>query len=142
MAIHFLLPDGPHGYLSNWSDHAIEVDGVMWSTVEHYFQAMKFPDDPKHRERIRGAVGPERAKAVAYESAAVRTDWLEVRDEVMLAALRAKFGQHPSLRRQLLATGDEELVEANPNDAYWGDGEDGSGENRAGTLLMGLRGEL
>ena len=57
-----------------------------------------------------------------------RADWDEVRDEVMLRAVRAKFTQHRDLRQRLLDTGDEVLVEHSPADAYWGDGGDGSGK--------------
>ena len=142
VAIRFLLPDGPHGYLSNWSAHPFELDGQRWPTVEHYFQAMKFPDDAALQARIRAAATPARAKEVAWSTEAVRVDWKGARDEVMGRALRAKFTQHPALRQQLLATGDAELVEANPDDGYWGDGGDGSGRNRAGELLMELRGGL
>jgi len=141
-AIAFLLPDEPNGFLSNWSAHPIEVDGLRWPTVEHYFQAMKFPDDEAHRERIRAEADPERAKAVAYESTALRAGWDVMRDQVMLTALRAKFTQHEDLRRQLLATGEAELVEVNPGDGYWGDGGDGSGANRAGRLTMQVRAEM
>ena len=65
-----------------------------------------------------------------------------MRDAVMWVALAAKFRQHADLRQRLLATGEIELVEANPEDGYWGDGGDGSGANRAGHLLMEVRQEL
>ncbi|MFH1567639.1 MAG: NADAR family protein [Gemmatimonadota bacterium] len=142
MAIHFLLPEGPHGFLSNWSPHPIALDGTPWPTVEHYFQAMKFPQDPALQGCIRQAATPEQAKALAWATAAVREDWRQVRDAVMRAALVAKYRQHADLRQRLLATGEIELVEANPEDGYWGDSGDGSGTNRAGQLLMEVRAEL
>ncbi len=37
---------------------------------------------------------------------------------------------------------DAELVEHTANDAYWGDGGDGNGKNRLGSLLMKVREEL
>ena len=60
----------------------------------------------------------------------------------MREALRAKFTQHAALRELLLATGDALLVEHTKNDAYWGDGGDGTGLNRLGKLLMVLRHDL
>lgn len=46
------------------------------------------------------------------------------------------------LRDLILSTGDAELVEQTHNDRIWGDGGDGSGENRLGKLLMELRQQL
>jgi N-glycosidase YbiA len=39
----------------------------------------------------------------------------------------------------LLATGDSTIVEHTANDAYRGDGDDGSGKNRLGEILMRVR---
>jgi len=63
------------------------------------------------------------------------------KDEIMLGALRAKFGQHEDLKRLLLGTGERKIVEHTKYDRYWGDGGDGSGRNRLGELLMQLRAE-
>ena len=60
----------------------------------------------------------------------------------MREAVRAKFRQHPSLRTLLLSTADAYIVEHSRNDAYWGDGGDGSGKNMLGRILMEVREEL
>ena len=60
----------------------------------------------------------------------------------MLTALRAKFSGHPQLTRLLLDTGTRRLVEHTTNDSYWGDGGNGSGQNRLGHLLMQVRDEI
>lgn len=60
----------------------------------------------------------------------------------MREAVRAKFRAHADLRAELLATGDEELIENAPGDYYWGCGADGSGKNRLGQILMEVRAEL
>jgi predicted NAD-dependent protein-ADP-ribosyltransferase YbiA (DUF1768 family) len=39
----------------------------------------------------------------------------------------------------LISTGDATIVEHSAYDNYWGDGGDGSGENRLGELLMQIR---
>ena len=72
----------------------------------------------------------------------LRPDWEAVKDDVMRVAVRAKFTQHEELRELLLSTGDEALVEHTTNDAYWGDGGDGSGKNMLGKILMEVRAEL
>jgi hypothetical protein len=128
MAILFYRVREPYGAFSNFSAHPVELDGETWPTVEHYFQATKFPHDPDLQRRIREAPSPTVAKRLAWAGAAKpRPDWDAYRDEVMLRALRAKAEQHPDFRALLLSTGDEELVEHTARDAYWGDGGDGTG---------------
>ena len=72
----------------------------------------------------------------------LRPDWEEIKDEVMLQALRMKFSQNPEISKELLATGDDILIEHTRNDDYWADGGDGSGKNKLGLLLMQVREEL
>ena len=48
--------------------------------------------------------------------------WKEVRDTHMRKAVKAKFDQNPDLQAYLKGTSDKILVEANPNDVYWGAG--------------------
>jgi len=139
--IEFYRAGDDYGEFSNFSRHPVEIDGFSWPTSEHYFQAMKF-EDPALRERIRIAPAPGEAARMGRRFPGLRSDWEAVKDDVMLTALRAKFGQHGGARRRLLETGDAELVEHTRNDVYWADGGDGSGKNRLGQLLMRLRDEL
>lgn len=139
--IHFSSRTKAYAGFSNYSPHGFKLDGVRWATVEHYFQAQKF-DDPVHRERIRRAATPGRAKRLGRSRAhPLRADWQTVREDVMLEALRLKFSA-AKLRKLLLSTDDRPLIERAANDPYWGDGPDGRGQNRLGVLLMKLRDEL
>jgi ribA/ribD-fused uncharacterized protein len=72
----------------------------------------------------------------------MRRDWESVKVEIMRDALMAKFTQHDELRVLLLSTGDAKIVEHTENDAFWGDGGDGSGKNTLGQLLMQVRESL
>ena len=45
----------------------------------------------------------------------------------------------PDAPVKLLGTGDARIVEHTANDAYWGDGGDGSGKNMLGLILMRVR---
>ena len=142
MAIRFYRSRGEYGPLSNFSRHSFELDGFQWPTVEHYFQAQKFPTTDLF-ERIRHASTPLEAKKLGQtRSVPLRPDWDEVKDEVMRRAIRRKFETHPDLRNLLLSTGDEELVEDSPSDYYWGCGANGSGKNMTGILLMEVRSVL
>ena len=138
----FYRVNEPYGFLSNFAPYPITLDGKVWPTSEHYFQAQKFAGT-KHAEVVRRAGSPMEAARLGRErTRPLRPDWNRVRDAVMRPAVRAKFTQHPELRDALLATGTATLVEHTDNDAYWADGGDGSGRNRLGQILMEIRAEF
>jgi ribA/ribD-fused uncharacterized protein len=137
----FYKVNEPYGFMSNFAPFLIDLDGRRWLTSEHYFQAQKFAGLPQEK-KVWAAPTAREAAHLGRTLPGLRSDWDAVKDEVMLKALRAKFTQHPDLRRQLLGTGDRVLVEHTANDSYWADGGDGSGRNRLGELLMQVRAEL
>lgn len=140
--IHFNRVNGPYGFLSNFARSPIRLDGYIWPTVEHYYQAQKFTGT-EHEHLIRLAASPALAAQLGRDrTRPLRSDWAEVRGEVMRRALLAKFSQHRRLKEQLLATVSATLVERTRQDAYWGDGGDGHGQNRLGRLLMQVRDQL
>lgn len=131
-----------YGYMSNFSAHRVFLKGKSWRTTEHYFQAQKFAGT-EFEEQLRLIESPMKvAEAGRDRKKPLRKDWEEVKEDIMLEALRAKFTQHEDLREALLATGDAELIEHTANDNYWADGGDGKGKNRLGILLMQVRQEL
>jgi ribA/ribD-fused uncharacterized protein len=140
--IRFYRVNERYGEFSNFSPHPVELKGRTWPTTEHYFQAQKFAGTA-HEEPLRLAKSPMIAARMGRSrERPLRSDWEAVKDDIMREALRAKFTQHPALRSLLLETGNAELVEHTRNDAYWGNGGDGSGQNRLGQLLMELRENL
>jgi hypothetical protein len=140
--IQFYRIHDPYGCFSNYAPYPVEIDGLLWPTTEHYYQAQKF-DDVQYRERIRRDRHPAGAKARGNNRRVpIRPDWDAVRVGVMRTAVRAKLAQHPEVAAMLLSTGDALLVEHSPKDPFWTDGGDGSGANTLGRLLMELRTEL
>ena len=140
--IDFYSVGDDYGEFSNFAAYPIDLDGRRWPTTEHYFQAQKFKDK-RLQAKIRAAKTPMIAARMGRDrSKPLRRDWESAKVDVMMRALRAKFGQHDELRELLLSTGNAKLVEHTANDRYWGDGGDGSGRNMLGRLLMRLRDEL
>jgi ribA/ribD-fused uncharacterized protein len=144
---------GEYRNFSNGSQHPIDMDGEKFATVEHYFQAMKakeFKDDEIYNKILK-AKTPKAAKALGKKVKNFVTEvWDGKRDEVMEKAIRAKFVQHPELRKELQATGDKLIGEADPRDTYWGIGTSMDlekakspskwrGQNKLGKILMALR---
>lgn len=141
--LRFFDPREPEtGWLSNFYRARFRLDSAIWPTVEHYFQAQKFAGR-SWATAIRFAPSPRLAKLMGRspDHGGCRTDWDEVKQGIMLRALVAKFIQNPELTKQLIKT-NVRLVEASPDDAYWGEGSDGQGKNTLGRLLMALRATL
>ena len=142
MPIYFYSTRDAYGCFSNFSPHGITLKGLWWRTTEHYFQAQKFAVTP-HEEAVRLAKTPKQAAEIGRDrTRPLRTDWEQVKDDIMREAVRQKFRTHKDIRQQLLDTGDEELFENAPGDYYWGIGANGSGKNMLGKILMEMREEL
>jgi len=142
MTIRFFSKADRYREFSNFANYPVEIDGVIWATTEHYYQAQKF-EDPDRQARIRELPVAAAAKRYAKKhQAKIRPDWDDLKDAAMERALRAKFTQHDSLRDLLVGSGDERIEEDSPHDSYWGTGPDGKGQNKLGTMLMQLRAEL
>ena len=131
---------GDYDFLSNFHPSPIEVDGVLYPTVEHAFQAAK-TEDPEEKRGAAEAPTPGSAKRKGRK-VQLRSDWEQVKVGIMEDLVRLKFMTHPDLREQLLATGDAQLVEGNNwNDRFWGVCR-GQGRNQLGIILMKIRLEL
>jgi ribA/ribD-fused uncharacterized protein len=142
MVINFYSTKGEYGCFSNFSRHPIVLEGEIWPTTEHYYQAKKFEGTP-HEEEVRKASSPREAANMGRDrNRPLRLDWENVKDDVMRAAVRAKFTQNIVIRQTLISTKNAILVEHTKNDSYWGDGGDGSGKNMLGKILMEVREEL
>jgi ribA/ribD-fused uncharacterized protein len=129
---------GEYRFLSNFWSATVELDGMVFPSVEHAYQAAK-----TNNTIIR--------QAMAYMSAAeakktgrnldLRPGWEDMKVEVMRQLLVRKF-THPDLCKQLLDTGDAELIEGNTwGDIYWGVCK-GRGKNMLGKLLMEIRANI
>lgn len=141
-AIKFYRTRDPYGEFSNFARYPVNIDGKMWPTTEHYFQAQKFAGTP-YEEKIRKAKTPADAARMGRDrSKPLREDWEQWKIFYMWTALLAKFTQHKELNELLLSTEGAELIEHTKNDSYWGDGGDGTGLNILGKMLMTVRCQL
>jgi hypothetical protein len=140
MTIKFYKTKDPHGYMGNFYRARFFVYGRWWNTVEHAYQAQK-TDSAVERDNIWVAETPRIARDLG-QTVQMRSDWDVIRIDVMYECVLAKFLQHKNIRDQLMATGDEILIEDSPVDSFWGCGSDGTGKNMLGQVLMRVRKEL
>ena len=140
--IKFYITQDEFGEFSNFAYFPIKLDGKLWHTTEHYFQAQKFADE-HYQEKIRAEKSPMLAARLGRDrKQKLCKDWQSVKNKKKKKALMAKFSQHDDLKILLLSTGEAKLIEHTENDAYWGDGGDGKGKNYLGILLMQVREEI
>lgn len=144
----------PFGWLGNMARFPIIFENQEWLTNEALFQALRFAEDDPIREDIRQARSPMTAKFLAKSAEAMARMVIEPQSEAdvenMRLVLRIKIGQHSSLRRQLLETGDAVIIEdctkrQRGSGLFWGaarDDEGWRGQNVLGELWMELREEL
>ena len=136
---------GHYRFLSNmwFMPKPMVRQGIAYKTVEHFFAAMK-TKCVEDRRAIANCHSVHDAKARGRQ-VNLRSDWDEIREDVMLYALRYKFGsENPTLAESLKETGDAYLQEGNTwGDKYWGVClKSGRGQNELGKLLMQVRREL
>lgn len=142
VSIKFYRTNEKYGAFSNFSRHPVLMGGKIYPTSEHFFQSQKFVGTP-HEEEVRLAANPSTAAAMGRDrSRPLRKDWEMVKVDIMKSVLLAKFTQHEDLKKLLLSTGDQDIIEHTKNDCYWGDGGNGSGKNMLGQLLMWVREEI
>lgn len=140
MAIKFYKTNEDYGFMSNYYKARFFIYGRWWPSVEHPYQAKKCYKLEEF-DAIWQTVRSKDARELG-QKIEMRPDWAEVRADVMYECVLAKFLQHKDLRDQLIDTGNEELIEDSPADWYWGCGNDGTGQNMLGKILMKVRSEL
>lgn len=128
-----------HAFLSNFYPAPVSLDGVVYPTVEHAYQAAKTKDSFERQKFLTGT--PGQAKRLGRRVTR-REDWFQVSISIMEDLVRQKFTNMAGLKHLLLETGDAELVEGNVwNDTFWGVCN-GVGRNELGKILMKVRSEF
>lgn len=140
MTIKFYKTNAPYGFLNNFKKARMFVYDRWWNNVEAAYQAQK-TNIPDEQDMIWRAKTPREARDLG-QKVTMRANWDQVKVIVMYECCLAKFLQHADLRKQLMATNQEELIEDSPIDYFWGCGEDGTGQNQLGKVLMRVRATL
>lgn len=111
--------------LSQWWQSPFTVDGVEYTTAEHWMMASKARlfDDAEAERKALQAPNPALAKKAGrlvrdFDDAV----WERERFAIVVEGSVHKFAAHTDLREFLLGTGDRVLVEASPVDRIWGIG--------------------
>lgn len=124
--------------LSQWYSAKFEIEGVLYSTAEHYMMASKAKlfGDSSMFAKILKAKDAHTAKALGREVGGFdQTIWSTHCSQIVVDGNFAKFSQNPELRDYLLSTKNKILVEASPYDNVWGIGLDENTNNIENPLV-------
>jgi N-glycosidase YbiA len=128
-----------YGWMSNFERAPQIVDGLEYQTNEHYYQATK-ANSEVFRKWIADAPNPFAAMKAgrALRPEEMTDNWEDIKFDIMLKGLLAKYSQNPDLKQKLLDTGDMDIHEDSPTDMIWGI----RGKDMLGKLIMKVRSEL
>ena len=138
---------GKYRFLSNFYPSPIRIydpvleEVVVYPTTEHLYQALK-TTDPQQRRQVLEARTAGAAKRLG-QKLTLHPDWEDQKLSAMTLAVRMKFKAGSEQAAQLLATGSATLHETNHwGDQFWGEDEQGVGQNHLGLILMEHRARL
>lgn len=129
---------GEYRFLSNFFLVEVAMDGVVYPSTEHAFQAAKTTSQDMRKMFLEGTCGQAKARG---RGLSLRPDWESIKIDIMRGLLMQKFNPstQPQLSSMLIATHPRQLIEGNHwNDRFWGVCN-GVGENHLGKLLMDIR---
>ena len=127
-----MLFRGSYDFLSNFYQSPVEYNGLTYRCAEAAFQAQKQPERAKDFQYLSGRDAKRLGRTVK-----LRSDWKQIKDNVMEEVLLSKFSNPDLMKRLRSVTG--EIVEDNSwGDTYWGR-YFGNGKNTLGTILMKIR---
>lgn len=142
----------PFGGLLNMAGgFPLVVNGIRFGSLEHLYQILRLPKLPRVQKNIISKASPLLAKWVAKPHRIKgRTDWFEVKFDMMWWALHVKLAQHYDTFGKLLdEAGEKVIVETSPDGDLWGGIPSRMnskqhmlvGSNVFGKMLMSLRAE-
>lgn len=110
---------------SQWFPAHFHLDGIDYSTAEHYMMAEKARlfQDSESLEKILVCDTPKEAKALGRKVRNFEVGlWKDRCSQIVVQANQAKFSQNLPLAEWLRETAPRVLVEASPFDRIWGIG--------------------
>ncbi|QDS75271.1 hypothetical protein FKW77_000936 [Venturia effusa] len=150
----FWNPEQENGYLSQWTQSPWEHEGVTYHTAEMWMmiQKAKLFGDEEIAAEMASTSDPAKHKSLGRKARDFdRAKWNENKLRIVEEGTWFKFTASKNaaeLKKQLLETGEREIVEASPFDKIWGIGFGAEnaeanrakwGENLLGIALMNVR---
>lgn len=110
---------------SQWWPCSFKVEGHTYTSAEQWMMVSKARlfGDQETADQMMAVNDPVTIKALGRSVRGfVQETWDAACFDIVTVGNVAKFGENPGLRKYLLNTGNEVLVEASPTDVVWGIG--------------------
>lgn len=132
---------GNYRFLSNFASARIDYEGDVYLSIEHAYQAAKFPREKRTVFMAGTGLTAGQAKKLG-RTATLPADWEIKKVELMREFVAQKYRFKNSMGGLLMLTGEAEIIEGNHwGDTFWGQCKD-KGKNMLGVLLMQRRSQL
>jgi len=131
---------GAFRFLSNFYplQNGVGFEEVVYPTVEHAYQAAKYPFN--ERRQFVEITAAEAKRLGKFAPKFNAKQWSKKKYDIMYALNWQKFINNPNLQEKLVMTDGCHLEERNSwGDTDWGTNEQGVGENNLGKILMRVR---
>jgi ribA/ribD-fused uncharacterized protein len=127
-------------FLCNFHKVGVYYDGNWFPSTENAYMFAKLDPKDHTEEHLNTCQTLEPSDVKKYgRTIKLRSDWEDIKYDVMSSVVFDKFYRDKELRQKLLDTGDRYLEETNHwNDTYWGVC-DNEGQNNLGKILMACR---
>lgn len=144
--IYYIFEGSPYFALDNFYplEHGVGFEGMRYRNSEAAFQAAKLKNKHARLPFMELDANESKWRGKNPNLTPLRSDWNEVKDEVMYTIVKNKMERHPKILALLISTGNKDIKEGNFwNDLYWGvDYQTRKGRNQLGITLMRLREEF
>jgi predicted NAD-dependent protein-ADP-ribosyltransferase YbiA (DUF1768 family) len=126
---------------STFSTHTVHIEGKgTFQNAEAAFQSFKNEEDKDFLNKLLMCSDPYTAKKIG-KSCKLRSDWFDIRDQIMYNIMKLKIDQHQCLKNDLLNTKLRYIIEKNKKEMY-SQNFNNSGINKSGKILNRIREEL
>ena len=146
MVIKFSRSSDKYGCFSNFTYCKVNFGGITYNSTEAAWQAQKTLNENERKQFA--TLNPSEAKKLGRK-VNLRTDWEEVKYQLMVDVCYEKFKNSKKFREVLLSTENEEIIENTTgwHDNIWGNCEcpkciNKPGRNLLGKALMEVREKL
>jgi N-glycosidase YbiA len=128
----------PYGFMSNFYNIKVTINNITYHHIEGYFQSQKSVGvDNNYTNLVLSQTSPNKSATMGRKGP-LRANWSMIKDNVMRRAVFHKFSLS-NLKKLLLDTQNNYLVEHTTRDNYWGDGSNQKGLNMLGKILEETR---
>lgn len=119
--IYYIFIESPYFPLDNFYPCKVKYNGLTYMNSEAAFQSTKNSDPLKRLAFSNMTASQSKAIGKDPEWTTLRSDWEQIKDQVMYDIVRCKLEQNPDVLELLLSTGNRHIEEGNTwNDQYWG----------------------